>query len=259
MADRFDGKTALITGGSRGIGFAIASRLLAEGAHVAITGITEANLAEAARQLAAGPRLITICADASKLDDIPQTIDRVVSAFGGLDLLVNNASALPQGSLAETTPEIAMEALRTNTVAPLVYAQEAWARRMHAHGGAIVNLVSIAAQRYPTKVPWYAVTKAALMRLTQVLAAEFGPHARVNAVAPGWTLSDRGKSYVGDESLEREMAKAYPMNRLGKPGDMAAAALFLLSDDATFITGETLLVDGGAAVFSTGASILPSS
>jgi 3-oxoacyl-[acyl-carrier protein] reductase len=248
---RFEGRAALVTGGSRGIGLAIARGLLDEGASVAITGLSPDNLTRAADTLGRPDRVLTLPADAAHLSGIDATVDAVVDRFGSIDLLVNNAAVTAEGRLTEIETDYALEVLKANTVAPWRYSRRAWERGMAEHGGAIVNIVSMAAFRYPNFLPWYSVSKAALVRQTEVLAAELGPKVRVNAASPATTVTDRARPYLTD-GRDGELIAEYPLARLGEPEDVARAVAFLLSDDASFVSGATLFVDGASTTYASG-------
>ena len=244
MSDEFKGKTALVTGASRGIGLGIAAELLARGANVAITARKEGPLQEAAAELDGGDRLITITAHAGDYDAAPAVARQVIDRFGSLDLLVNNAGTNPVFGLLMDAPTSAVEkVMQVNVVGALAMTQAAWHGWMKEHGGAIVNIASIAGLHVSPFIAAYGASKAALINLTRQLSAELAPSVRVNAVAPAVVKTRFAEALYVDN--EEQVAANYPLKRLGVPEDVAGAVAFLLSDQASWITGETLPIDGG--------------
>jgi 3-oxoacyl-[acyl-carrier protein] reductase len=245
--NRFEGRVALITGGSRGIGFAIAARLVAEGASVVITGRTPESLDAAVAQL--GQRAVGV---AGKADD-PEHRDAVFAAiaerFGRLDHLVNNAGINPAyGPLLGVGVEVMRKTMEVNVIAALEWSRGAVSAGLLGDGGSMVNIASIAAMAGAPGIAFYGVTKGALIALTLQLAAELAPGIRVNAVAPGVIKTDFARAlYEGNEPA---VAAGYPLKRLGLVDDVAGPVAFLLSEDAAWITGQTIVIDGGATMGS---------
>lgn len=249
------GRTALVTGASRGIGHAVAAGLLARGANVTITARTPDELAAAADELAAtvdggAERVLALPGNAGHADARADAVDRTVERFGSLDILVNNTGINPVfGPLVETDLDAVRKIFDVNVVAALGFIQLAHAAWMGEHGGNVVNVASVSGLRSTGVIGAYGASKAAMIRLTEELAWQLGPMVRVNAVAPA-VVKTRFASALYAQG-EEEVASAYPMRRLGKPEDVGRLVAFLVSDAASWITGETVRVDGG--LLATGA------
>jgi NAD(P)-dependent dehydrogenase (short-subunit alcohol dehydrogenase family) len=249
-ATDLSGRAALVTGASRGIGFAIAAELLSRGASVTITARKPDELAAAAEQLtgeAAGGdagRVLAVAGNAGHAGAREDAVNRTVEAFGGLGILVNNTGINPTyGSLMDADLDAVRKIFDVNVVAALGYVQLAHRAWMREHGGAVVNVASVAGLRSSGVIAAYGASKAALIRLTEELAWQLGPGVRVNAVAPA-VVRTRFATALYAEG-EEKVGAAYPLKRLGEPGDVASLVGFLVSDAASWITGETVRVDGG--------------
>lgn len=244
MSGTFEGKTAVVTGASRGIGLAVAQRLVDGGARVVITARTQQTLDEAVGTLGGPAYAVGLAGSADDRAHQAAVVDCAIDAFGSLDLLVNNTgSNYCDGPLVETDLADARKTVDVNCIAALSWVQHAHRAWMGEHGGAIVNVSSVAGVRPAPDIGFYGATKVMLTYLTQQLAAELGPAVRVNAVAPATVKTRFATSLY--EGREQEVAATYPLKRLGVPDDIGAAVAFLLSDDASWITGQLLVVDGG--------------
>lgn len=246
---RLVGKTAIVTGGSRGIGLGIAQRLVSEGARVVITARKPETLREAADQFEPG----TVLAIAGKADDPDhraEVLATVAEQWGGLDILVNNAGINPvYGSLVDLDLDAARKIVEVNVVASLAWVQDVIKHpglSFRERRGAIVGVSSVTGQVPSAGIGWYGVSKAANAHLTRTLAVELGPEIRVNAVAPAVVKADFARALY--EGKEEEVTQDYPLARLGTPADIAAAVAFLASPDAAWITGQILTLDGGLLV-----------
>jgi 3-oxoacyl-[acyl-carrier protein] reductase len=240
-----NGKVALVTGASRGIGAAVAERLANDGFAVVINYAASVGPAEevARRITAAGGRAVVSKADVSKPDDVRRLFDDTEGAFGGVDVLVNNAGVMSLANVAETDDAAADRMIDINLKGSFNTMREA-ARRLR-NGGRIINFsTSIVGMRLPT-YGVYAATKAGVEAMTSILAKELrGRNITVNAIAPGPTATDLFLTGKSPELVER-MAKMAPLERLGTPDDIAAAVSFLAGADAGWINGQTLRANGG--------------
>ncbi|MER6068357.1 SDR family oxidoreductase [Streptomyces sp. NPDC001817] len=237
------GKVALVTGASRGIGYGIAEALIARGDRVCITGRNEDALKEAVDKLGSD-RVIGVAGKAHDLAHQAEAVERTMEAFGRLDFLVNNAGTNPVfGPIADLDLDVARKVFETNVISALGLAQKSWHAWQKDNGGAIVNIASIAGLAPSPFIGAYGVSKAAMINLTQQLAHEFAPKVRVNAIAPAVVKTKFAQALY--ENREEEAAAAYPLGRLGVPSDIGGAAAFLTSGQSDWITGQTLVVDGG--------------
>lgn len=245
---RFAGQVALVTGASRGIGLAIAARLVAEGARVAVTARKPEGLATAQEALGGPEHAAVIAGRADDAEHQAQAVQTTVATFGHLDIVINNTGINPvYGPLSELDDGAARKIMDVNVLAALRWVREARAAGLGVRGpGAVVNVASIAGLRPAPGLGYYGVSKSALIGLTMQLAAELAPSVRVNAVAPAVVKTRfAAKLYEGHE---QEAAGQYPLRRLGEPDDVAGAVAFLASSDAAWITGQTLVVDGGISL-----------
>lgn len=251
MESRFTGRTALVTGASRGIGFAIARQLVADGAQVVITARDREQLTHAVDALGGPDQALGVRGRADDGAHREEAVGRAMEAFGSLDLLVNNAGINPiYGPMVELDLAAARKTIEVNCLAAIGWTQAAHRAWMRDHGGAIVNISSVSAVRTAPNIGMYGATKAMLVSITELLANELAPRVRVNAIAPAVVKTDFAAAlYSGRED---QVAATYPLRRLGVPDDISGAVSFLLSDEAAWITGQTLVIDGGITVAGVG-------
>jgi NAD(P)-dependent dehydrogenase (short-subunit alcohol dehydrogenase family) len=247
LSGQFEGRTAIVTGASRGIGLAIAQRLVADGARVVITARKSDALEEAAANLG-GPGVAV--AVAGRADDVvhqAETIRAALEIFGSVDFLVNNTGINPAyGPLVDLDLDAARKVVEVNCIAAVSWIQQVHRAWMADHGGAIVNVSSLSGVRTAPGIGFYGASKAMLNSLTQLLAVELAPRVRVNGVAPAVVKTQFAAALY--QGHEEQAAQAYPLRRLGEPEDIGGVVAFLLSADAEWITGQTVLIDGGVSL-----------
>lgn len=245
---RLSGKTALITGGGSGLGYATATLFHREGAQVAICGRRAETLTQATRSI--GADVLAVAADATKEDAVEQMVEATIQRFGKLDLLVHAAGIHPQRTdIAETSLEGFRATMEGNTTSAFLAARAA-VKHMN-RGGAIVMVGSIVAQLGSSNRFPYSTSKAALVGMARQMAVSLGPRGiRVNVLQPAMIRTEMTANFLDSmtpEQLER-MRRSYPLGRLGEPEDVAEACLYLCSDAASWITGVILNVDGGVSL-----------
>ncbi|WP_375002646.1 SDR family oxidoreductase [Aeromicrobium sp. CTD01-1L150] len=240
---RFKGRVAIVTGASRGIGLGIAERLVADGAQVLITARKPDALAEAAESLGDG-RALWVAGSGDDPAHQEEAVTTALEAFGRLDFLVNNTGINPvYGRMIDIDLEAAAKIFNVNVLSAVAWAQQVYHRWMGEHGGAIVNVASVGGLKPAPNIGMYGASKSALIHVTEELAVELGPGLRVNAVAPAVVKTKFARALY--EGREGEVSAPYPLKRLGVPEDIAGAVAFLLSEDASWVTGQTLTLDGG--------------
>jgi NAD(P)-dependent dehydrogenase (short-subunit alcohol dehydrogenase family) len=247
MELRLDGKTALVTGASRGIGEAIAKTFVEAGANVMLSSRKQDALEDTAKSIGAPDRTAVFAANAGEPDQAEACIQATLDAFGAVDILVNNAATNPyMGPAIDIDEGRYDKTFQVNLRGPFFWIQKAWQLAMQEKGGSVINIASIGGMQYGGHIGVYDNTKAALIHLTGHFAAELSPKVRVNGIAPGLVKTDFARALW--EPAEEAVAKRTPLRRLGVPQDIANGALFLASDAASWMTGHTLVIDGGAMV-----------
>ena len=247
--DDFTGKAALVTGATRGIGLGIAQEIVDRGGSVCITARKPDELEEAVKTLdpKGTGRAISARGSADDAEHQEAAVAQTIEAFGRLDFLVNNAAVNPQyGPLMEADLGAVRKVFEVNVIAILAWTQQAWKAWLKDNGGAVINVASVGGLRAGSPIGAYNASKAAVIHLTRQLAVELGPKVRVNGIAPAVVKTKFARALY--EGREDEVAAHYPLKRLGVPEDTAKLAAFLLSEDASWITGETVTIDGGVTV-----------
>jgi 3-oxoacyl-[acyl-carrier protein] reductase len=246
---KLEGKVAVVTGASKGIGASIAKHLAAEGASVIVNYSSSKKGADIVVEeiTKAGGKAIAVGANVAKKAEIEQLFAQTKAAYGHVDILINNAGIYDFKPLEDITEEHFHKHFDLNVLGLILTTQEA-VKHFTAAGGSIINLSSVAARGIPTATV-YCATKGAVNTITNSLARELGPKKiRVNGVAPGMVLTE-GTESLGFTDAEGDFRKQYeaqaPLGRIGQPKDIATAVTFLASDDASWVTGETLYVSGG--------------
>ena len=248
MSGRLDGRVALITGSSRGIGRAVAGAYAREGARVVVNSRDQASADAVAKEL--GHSALGIAADVATEEGATSLIERTVEACGRLDVLVNNAGMAAAVDTSELTLELWRRVVDLNMTAVFLCSREA-ARHMRPAGmGVIINTASLQAfSPFPRRLA-YGSTKAAVVMMTRIMAAEWAPEIRVNAVAPGYVRTQMTETLRAQGRIDFDaISRRTPMRRLAEPDELAGAYVYLAGDEASFVTGETIAVDGGWAAF----------
>lgn len=247
MGTRFEGKTAIVTGASRGIGLGIAQRLVADGARVVVTGRGKEALDEAVAVLGGPTKALGIAGRADDAAHQADVVRQAIEAFGSADLLVNNTGINPAyGPMIDLDLDVARKVVEVNVLAALAWTQRVYDAWMREHGGAVVNVSSVSGVKPAPGIGIYGASKAMMISMTELLAVELGPGVRLNAVAPA-VVKTRFASALY-EGREEQVAAQYPLKRLGQPEDIGGVVAFLLSDDAAWMTGQTVVVDGGVTL-----------
>jgi 3-oxoacyl-[acyl-carrier protein] reductase len=248
MSQKLEGKVAIVTGASKGIGAAIAKQLADAGAAVVVNYASSKQGADrvVAEIKGKGGRAVAVQADMSKHTDIQRLFAETKKAFGRLDVLVNNAGIYEFAPLEAITPEHFHKLFDLNVLGLILASQEA-VKHFSSAGGSIINISSVVATAAPAAASVYSATKAAVDAATRSLARELGPrHIRVNAINPGMVETEGVHSAgISSSDLRKQFEAQAPLGRIGQPEDIAPAAVFLASDDSRWITGETLYIAGG--------------
>jgi 2-deoxy-D-gluconate 3-dehydrogenase len=245
---KLEDKIFVVTGGSRGIGFEIARLLLDQKARVVICGRKQEGLDSAAEKLGAGDNLLAVQAHVAKYEEIEALFDQTLDRFGKLDGLVNNVGMNIMTAVVDADPGLWNKIIDSNLNGNFLCSRKAGQIMRGQHNGKIVNISSTAARRSAPAMGIYGIAKAGIEMLTKVLAQELAPfNIQVNAVAPGMVRTAFSEPFWSNKDLHEAIVKTIPLGRIAEPIDIAHPALFLCSAGADFITGQTLLVDGGAS------------
>jgi meso-butanediol dehydrogenase / (S,S)-butanediol dehydrogenase / diacetyl reductase len=242
---RLQGKVALVTGGSRGIGRAIVERFLAEGAEVVATGRSAP-----AHPVADGAAFVFIRADASRFNDVDGVVARTVERFGGLDIVVNNAGIQLEKSIEHTTEEEWDRVLAVNLKSVFLHARAALGPMRRRGGGSIVNIGSYDGFVADPGLAAYCASKGGVHALTRAIAVDHGSDGiRCNVICPGWIETEMAAAYMASRpdpaAARRALRSIHPIGRTGEPADIAALATWLASDESSFVTGQMFVADGG--------------
>jgi dehydrogenase/reductase SDR family member 4 len=244
------GRVALVTGGGRGIGKAIARRLAEAGADVVIASRKMENLQATADELRGlAGRVVPMACHVGRTEDLERTVRETEAQLGPIHVLVNNsATNIGQGPALAVTDEMLMKMVEVNVLAALRLVRLVVPRMIEAgRGGSVINIASIAGLRPQPGGLLYSFTKAGLIMMTRSWATEFGRHeVRVNAIAPGLIQTDFSEYFWKDEGRRKQIESFQPIRRIGQPEEIGGLAVYLASDDAAFVTGQTFVVDGGA-------------
>lgn len=262
MSGRFDGKVVLITGGGTGIGAATARHIAAEGGKVVVTGRRSGPIEAVAAETGG----IAVAGDTTDVEHIAAAVAVARDRFGGLDVLVANAGVEVLGSVEEIDLDDWRSALQTNVDGAMLFARAAIPAMRDRGGGAIILVSSVAALAGAPHYVSYLTSKTALIGLNRSLAYDYGPEKiRSNALCPGWVRTEMAERFLGEfaaakgislEEMIRTVAKPYPLRRMAAPEEIAAVIAFLASEDASFMTGATVVADGGGASVDIGTLAL---
>ncbi|MDD5712827.1 MAG: SDR family oxidoreductase [Smithellaceae bacterium] len=242
-----DDKVVVVTGGSRGIGLELAKELLAQNARVVICGRKKEGLDAAVSFLGGGDRVLPLPCHVAKEEDVENLFNKAVESFGKIDILINNVGMnILTASVADTELALWNKIMEGNLTGAFLCSRKA-ARIMREQGyGKIISVSSIAARKASPGMGIYGIAKAGLEMLTRVLAAELAPfNIQVNAVAPGMVRTDFSKPFWSNDDICRQLTAAIPAGRIAEPRDVVDPVLFLASERASFITGQTIICDGG--------------
>ena len=253
ILDRFrlDGKTAIVTGASKGIGEAIAYALAEAGANVVVSSRKQEAVDEVARQLKAkGYEALAIAANTGDGDQLRALVEQAIQAFGGIDIIVNNAAANPTfGPIEKTEPWAYDKIMEVNVKGPFELCRLALPEMKKRGGGAVINISSVGGLSPEAQLGIYSVSKAALISLTKVLAKEWGQYGiRANAICPGLIKTKFSQALWSNEQIMKHLSAQLPLSRAGTVEEVAGLALLLASDAGSYCTGAVFTADGGLTV-----------
>lgn len=243
------GKVAIVTGAGGGVGRAISKRLVLEGCKVVLVGRNRDRLAKAASEAGDRKNTLTFVADITKEAEVLSAMEQALSSFDRIDILVNNAGRINDPAcFHETGEDQWSELVNTNLLGTFQVTKAALPIMMKNKGGSIVNISSVLGIRSIPKVPFavYGATKAGIIMFTKSIAVEYGQYGiRCNCIAPSTIRSSMIEPYLQDENAKKVLESTFPLRRIGEPEDVASAVAYLSSDDAKWVTGTVLVVDGG--------------
>lgn len=241
-----DGKTAIVTGAGKGIGKAIATALAEAGANVMLVARTESDLQQTQQEIG-NTRTAYVTADITKRSEIQAAVEKTVEQFGAIDILVNNAGMNIRSSLSDATDSEWHQIMDTNAQSVFMFSQEAVKKMVS--GSSIINISSVGGDRALKTGVVYAASKAAIIQMTKVMAMEWGPkNIRVNAIGPWYFKTPLTEKILSDPEYLDSILSVTPMKRVGELPEVASPVVFLASDAASYITGQTLFVDGGMSI-----------
>ena len=248
MSSRLQGKIAIVTGAGTGIGRACALAMAREGAYLALVGRRQEKLQQLAREI--GASALVIAADVSKKSDVEDVVARTLAKFGGINVLLNNAGVLHVGNVEQITEEQWDETFNTNVRGLWLLSRAVLAPMRKAGGGSIINMASVLGINGARNRASYAPSKGAVVLLTKCMAIDHGhENIRVNAICPSFVETDLTAAILSTaadpQAVRRERIAGHPIGRLGKPEDIAGLAVYLASDESSWVTGAVFPVDGG--------------
>ena len=249
MSFRLDGKVALVTGGGRGIGKEIARRFVEAGADVMIASRKLENLQQAVAECSSLPgRIEAVACNIGKADQVEAAVAATEQQFGPVDIMVNNgATNLEQGPSLDVSDAAVLKMVEINVLSAVRFLRLVVPKMMERGGGSVINIASIAGLRPQREGLLYSFTKSGLIMMTRTWAEEWGPHGvRVNAIAPGLVRTDFSSYFWKNLDEDAQYPPDQPIRRLGETSDIGGMALYLASDESEWVTGQTMVIDGGA-------------